>query len=328
MLRLPPFSYSSPRSLADAAAMLADSGGRAVLVAGGTDLLPKMKRGQVRPQVLIGLSRLSELRELRASGSGACEIGAGVTLAEAASHCGLRRGHPGYAQAASVVSTPALRNTGTIGGNLCVDTRCDYNDRTEEWRESAGLCLKTDGDICTLAPKGSRCWAVFSSDTAPMAIALGASVVLVAPTGERELPLGSLYHDDGMRHLAMEPGEVLARLVLPARPGWRSAYAKLRRRGSVDFPLASAAVALRMDGPVVEDCRIVLGAVGSRPIEAAEAAAGLRGRALEDDAIAEAAEAASKKAKPLDNADVFPVWRKRTLKVMIERALRQAAASA
>jgi 4-hydroxybenzoyl-CoA reductase subunit beta len=327
MLRLPPFSYSSPRSLADAAATLADSGGRAVLVAGGTDLLPKMKRGQVRPQVLIGLSRLSELHELRTSGSGAFEIGAGVTLAEAASHRGLRRSHPGYAQAVSVVSTPALRNTGTIGGNLCVDTRCDYNDRTDEWRESAGSCLKSDGDTCTLAPKGSRCWAVFSSDTAPMAIALGASVVLVGSSGERELPLGSLYHDDGMRHLAKEPGEVLARLVLPARPGWRSAYAKLRRRGSVDFPLASAAVAIRMDGPVVEDCRIVLGAVGSHPIEAAEAADGLRGLALDDDAIAEAAEAASKKAKPLDNADVFPVWRKRTLKVMIERALRQAAAS-
>jgi 4-hydroxybenzoyl-CoA reductase subunit beta len=327
MLRLPPFSYSSARSPAEAAAILADNGGRALLVAGGTDLLPKMKRGQVRPEVLIGVSQLPELRELRDSGSGAFKIGAGVTLAEVARHGALQCSHRGYAQAASVVSTPALRNTGTIGGNLCVDTRCDYNDRTDEWRESIGFCLKTDGDICTLAPKGSRCWAIFSSDTAPMAIALGASVVLVGTSGERELPLSSLYDDDGKQHLAKDPSEVLTHLVLPARQGWNSAYVKLRRRGSIDFPLAGAAVALKLDGQVVEDCRIVLGAVASHPIEATEAAAGLQGRPLEDDAIAEAAEFASKKAKPLDNADLFPVWRKRTLKVMVERALRQAAAS-
>lgn len=306
--------------------MLDDNGGRAVLVAGGTDLLPKMKRRQVRAEVLIGLSRVSELRELRASASGTTSIGAGVTLAAAARHGGIRRSHYGLAQAAGTVSTPALRNMGTVGGNLCVDTRCDYYDRTEEWRESIGFCLKADGDICTLAPKGSRCWAVFSSDTAPMAIALGASVVLVGTSGERELSLGALYRNDGMQHLAIGPGEVLARLLLPARPGWGSAYVKLRRRGSIDFPIAGAAVAMKTDGPMVEDCRIVLGAVASQPLDATDAADGLRGRLLDDDAIAETADLASKKAKPLDNADVHPVWRKRALKVIVEQALRQAAA--
>lgn len=328
MLRLPAFRYLRPSSVEEAARMLADNGGRARLVAGGTDLFPKMKRRQVQPGVLIGLSHLDLLRTLKVAPSGATEIGAAMTLASAASDAGLRRGQPGYVEAAGTVSSPALRNVGTIGGNLCVDTRCNYNDMTEEWREAIGFCLKTGGDECRVAASSPRCWAISSSDTAPMAIALGASVVIVGPEGEREVPVAALYRDDGADHLTIGPDEIVSCLRLPARQGWGAAYEKLRRRSSMDFSLAGAAVAIAMDGPVVQDCRIALGAVASLPFEATAASAGLVGKKLDDEAILEAAAGAAKQAKPLDNADSSYVWRKRMVSVIVERALRRAAASA
>lgn len=307
--------------------MLADHGGRAKTIAGGTDLLPKMKRRQVEPEVLVGLSHIEGLRTLHATASGGVEIGAAATLTDVLNAEGLRQSQAGYLQAAGVVSSPALRNAGTVGGNLCVDTRCNYNDMTEEWREAVGFCLKTGGDRCQVAASSPRCWAISSSDTAPMAVALGASAVLVGPEGEREVPVASLYRDDGLDHLALAPTEILAYLRLPPPDGWRSAYVKLRRRASMDFPIASAAVALKMDGPVVEGCRIALGAVASRPLEVTSAASALVGRKLDDDAIGEAAVEAARHAKPLDNADLSYVWRKRMVKVIVERALRQAAGS-
>jgi 4-hydroxybenzoyl-CoA reductase subunit beta len=325
MLRLPRFSYLRPGSVAEAARMLADHGGRAMLMAGGTDLLPKMKRRQMAPEVLVGLSHLRELREARTMPDGRLELGAGVTLAAVQD----ARGTPhAYAQAARLVSSPALRNVGTIGGNLCLDTRCNYYDRSEEWREAIGFCLKTGGEVCQVATSSPRCWAVSSSDTAPVAVALGATAVLVGPDGEREVPVAALYRDDGIAYLAKEPTEVLSHLRLPAPDAWRSSYAKLRRRGSFDFPLAGAAVALQLDGRRVERCRLVLGAVASHPVEVPAVASLLEGRELDEEAIVEAAAEAAKPAKPLDNADANYVWRKRMVKVIVERALREAAALA
>ena len=324
MLRLPRFDYLRPGSASDAARMLADHPGRAMLVAGGTDLLPKMKRRQMQPEVLIGLSHLAGLHEVRSTPAGGIELGAAVTLTAVLHHDKIGVTHPGYAQAAGLVSSPALRNAGTIGGNLCIDTRCNFYDMTEEWREAIGFCLKTGGDACRLAMSSPRCWAVSSSDTAPIAIALGATAVLAGPAGEREVPVGSLYRDDGTDHLAKAPDEVLTSLRLPPPGGWRSAYVKLRRRQSFDFPIAAAAVAVKLDGNVVEDCRIVLGAVASHPVEVA-AASTLAGRKLDDGAIAEVAVLAAKPAKPLDNTDMYYVWRKRMVKVIVERALREAA---
>src|SRR5205823_6053424 len=208
-----------------------------------TDLYPKLKRRQFEIEALIGLDFLDR----RIDGD---TIGAGATLADIASHAGVPRG---YGQAAGLVSSPPLRNVGTAGGNLCVDTRCNYYNQTEEWRHAAGYCLKKDGDICLVAPSSPRCWAVSSSDTAPMAIALGATVTLAGPEGERELPVAALYRDDGIDYLAKQPHEVLTAIHLPPPDGLASAYVKLRRRGSIDFPIAGAAVALRFDGMAVTD---------------------------------------------------------------------------
>ena len=326
MLRLPRFSYVRPGSAAEAAQVLAEHGSRARLVAGGTDLLPKMKRGQMEPEVLVGLGHLDELRQVRATDDGGFDIGAGVTLSQVTSHPQLRAAHPGYVRAAALVSSPALRNAGTIGGNLCVDTRCNYYDMSYEWRQAVGFCMKKDGDICRVAPAFTTCKAIASSDTAPVTIALGATVVLVGPAGEREVPVASLYQDDGKLYLTKSADEVLTSLRLPAPDGWRSSYVKVRSRDSIDFPVVGVAVALQMTGPVVDACRIVLTAVGPAPLDVSDAAEPLLGRELDDAVIEEVAAEAAKPAKPLDNADLSYVWRKRITRKAIEQAIREASA--
>jgi len=318
MLRLPRVRYLQPKTAREAAAMAAEHGGRAMFVAGGTDLLPKLKRRQFEVDTLIGLDFLP--RSVR-SGSVDCVIDAGVTLSAASRDTHLRDSFAGYAQAAGLVSSPPLRNAGTIGGNLCVDTRCNYYDMTHEWRKAAGFCLKKDGDICLVAPSSPRCWAVSSSDTAPMAIALEGVVSLTGPDGERELAVGALYRDDGIDYMAKQPAEVVTSLRLRAAPNLRTAYVKLRRRGSIDFPIAGAAVAAWLDGGMVTRCRIALSAVASHPLEAPAAGAFLAGRKLDWDTIREAAELAAKPAKPLDNADLGHFWRKRMVRVVVEEAL-------
>jgi 4-hydroxybenzoyl-CoA reductase subunit beta len=327
MLRLPRLRYLRPASPREAAAMAADLGMRAMLVAGGTDLYPKLKRRQFDPETLIGLSHLRELREVRGDAAG-FEVGALVTLSKAAAHRALRAAHPGYAEAAGLVSSPPLRNVGTIGGNLCVDTRCNYYDMTYEWRKSIGFCMKKDGDICLVAPSSPRCWAVSSSDTAPVAIALGATALLAGPDGQRELPVAALYRDDGIEYLGKQPFEVVTALRLPRSDGVRSAYVKLRRRGSIDFPIAGAGVALRIEGGIVRWARIVLSGVGSQPVEARAADELLTGKEPTPEVTAEVAALAARPAKPLDNADLAHFWRKRMVRLVVEQAIQKAAARA
>jgi len=302
--------------------MAAEGGPGTMLVAGGTDLYPNLKRRQFATDTLVGLTQLRELHEVRGDAASGFEVGACVTLSAASRHSEL---HAGYAEAAGLVSSPPLRNAGTIGGNLCVDTRCNYYNQTQEWRQAAGYCLKKDGDICLVAPSSPRCWAVTSSDTAPVAIALDATVVLAGKDAERELPVSALYRDDGIDYLAKQPWEVITSLRLPPVEGVRTAYVKLRRRGSIDFPIAGCAVALRLDGDVVESARVVLSAVASHPLEAHAADELLNGERLDDEAIVAAAEAAAKPAKPLDNADLDYFWRKKMVRVLVEEALRKAA---
>jgi 4-hydroxybenzoyl-CoA reductase subunit beta len=322
LLRLPRFKYLRPKTAREAAQMAADLGPRAMFVAGGTDLFPKLKRRQFEVETLIGLDFLP--RGIRDGSPGSITVDAGVTLSEAAGDEHLNKRVAGYAEAAGLVSSPPLRNAGTIGGNLCVDTRCNYYDMTYEWRKAAGFCLKKDGDICLVAPSSPRCWAVSSSDTAPMAIALDGVVILTGPDGERELPVAALYRDDGIDYMAKQPSEVVTSLRLAADQKTSTAYVKLRRRGSIDFPVAGAAVALQLDGDTVSHCRIVLSAVASHPLEAAAAEDFLKGRKIDADAIREAAEIAAKPAKPLDNADLSHFWRKRMVRVVVEQALRKA----
>ncbi len=322
MLRLPRLRYLRPGSPVEAAEAVAAGGGRAMLVAGGTDLFPNLKRRQFEVDTLVQVPRADAI----VATAGTVELGATVTLARAAADRDIGARLPGFAQAAGLVSSPPLRNAGTVGGNLCVDTRCNYYNQSYEWRKSIGFCMKKDGDICLVAPGSPRCWALSSSDTAPMAIVLRATVTLVGPDGdERQVPVAALYRDDGIEYLAKAPPEVLTRISLPAQTAVRSAYIKLRRRGSIDFPIAGAAVALLMDGDQVVWCRIALSAVASHPLEATAAGDFLAGRRLDAETIGAAAELAAKPARPLDNADLTHFWRKRMVRVVVEKALWQAA---
>jgi len=325
MIRLPTFTYLAPTTVEDAARLLAEHGREAMPVAGGTDLYPNMKRRQFEPTVLVGLRAIRELRGVRGSAAGGLTIGAGTTLSRVAAHPDIAREFPALATAAGLVSSPQLRNMGTIGGNVCVDTRCNYYNQSYEWRRAIGFCMKKDGDICLVAPGSSRCWAVSSSDTAPVLWALGARLKLVGAEGERTVPMAALYRDDGIEYLAKRPDEIVAEIQLPPAEGWRSAYLKLRRRGSFDFPVLGVAVAARVEGDVVREARIVLGAVASQPRPSERAAAALAGERLTPELIARVADLAAGPAKPLDNTDFSHPYRKKVTRVFVARALAAIA---
>jgi 4-hydroxybenzoyl-CoA reductase subunit beta len=330
MMRLPHFTYHSPRTVREAAELLAAPGG-AMLVAGGTDLLPNMKRRQQVPPVLIGLRRVDELRAIdrRAGASGRGEvggvsIGAGVTLTELVKDARIRESCGALWQAASQVATPHLRNMGTLGGNLCLDTRCNYYDQNYEWRKSIDFCMKKDGRICWVATGSPKCLAVSSTDTAPALLALGATVTLVSAAATRQIAASDLYQNDGIHHLTRRPDEILTAIDIPSMQGWRSVYWKLRRRGAFDFPVLSVAAAAKNGGGgVVESARIILGAVASRPIDASAAATALIGQRLTDEVIAHAADEAARPAKPMDNTDFDLTWRKRVTRDVVSYALRE-----
>jgi 4-hydroxybenzoyl-CoA reductase subunit beta len=321
MMRLPEFAYLAPVSVGDAVKLMGDHGPAAMFVAGGTDLYPNMKRRQFEPSVLIGLRGIRELAGVRGSSRAGLSIGAGTTLAAVAAHAEVARHYPGLATAAGLVSSPQLRQMGTLGGNVCVDTRCNYYNQSYEWRRAVNFCMKKDGDICLVAPGSSRCWAVSSSDTAPMLWSLGAQVRLTGPAGDRLIPISALYRDDGIQYLGKEPDEILTEIVLPPAEGWRSVYLKLRRRGSFDFPVLGVAVALRMEDVTVREAAITLGAVASQPRPAPEAAAVLVGQRLTPELIEAAADLAFKPGKPLDNTDLTHPYRKKMIRVFVSRAL-------
>ena len=322
MMRLPHFAYHAPRSVQEAADLLAVSPGDTMLVAGGTDVLPNMKRRQQTPSTLIGLRHLSDLQQI-ANGDG-LTIGSGVTLTRLVNDARVRSAYTGLWQAAAQVATPHLRNTATIGGNLGLDTRCTYYDQNYEWRKAIAFCMKKDGSTCWVATSSPKCLAVSSTDTAPALLALGATITLVRADGVREIALADLYRNDGIHYLTRLPDEVLTTVRLPRLEGWRSTYWKLRRRGAFDFPVLSVAAAMKpaADG-TVEAARIVLGAVASCPIDVTAAGEALVGGALTDEAIARAADAASRPSRPMDNTDFSLVWRKRVTRDFVTYALRE-----
>jgi 4-hydroxybenzoyl-CoA reductase subunit beta len=234
----------------------------------------------------------------------------------------VQKDYPALAAAAGLVSTAQLRAMGTIGGNLCLDTRCNYYDQTYWWRKSINFCMKKDGEVCWVAPGSPRCWAVSCTDCAPVVIALDGKVRLVGPGGERVVPARELYRDDGMEYLTKAPDEILTEILLPPAAGLKSVYLKLRRRGAFDFPILGVAVALRLaSNGEVNEARIVLGGVGSHPLECVEAARLLLGARLTPEAMDTAAEAAWKPARPLDNTDLSQSYRKKMSRVYVRRAL-------
>jgi 4-hydroxybenzoyl-CoA reductase subunit beta len=329
MLRLPSFIYRQPRTLREALAMKADAGPEGMYVAGGTDLYPNMKRRQQEPRTVISLMEIPELRAVDGVTLGGC-----LTLAELSANPVIRQSAPAVGVAAELVSTPLLRNMGTLGGNLCLDTRCNYYDQSYEWRKAIDFCMKKDGAICWVAPSSPRCWAVSSSDIAPVMVAIGAEYVLLGPGGERIVPAGRFYDNDGINYLTKQPDEILTGVRLPAPDGWDAVYHKLRRRGSFDFPVLGVAAWVQWEekkkasGRRVAEARIVVGGVASHPQEVVEAGAALVGSTLSDDAIAAAAEAAFRPSKPMDNTDFDLSWRKQMTRVYVRRALEELRRSA
>jgi len=332
VLRLPRFTLIEATTYANAAQLLREHGAgeldpakgtpslRVMTVAGGTDLFPNMKRRQFTPEVLISLQRVGGATRLAVNGT--LEAGAGVTLATLAEHPQIRGRWTALAMAAISVSTPQLRNAGTIGGNLCLDTRCNWYDQSLFWRGAEGFCMKTHPEVvCRVAPSSRRCLAVASADTVPALLALGASVRVEGATGPREIAVADLYRDDGIGFLGIGRDDVVASVSLPDPTGWTSTYMKLRDRGSFDFPLVGIAAAVRWDGEVVVDARIAITGVGSRAMLVDAAAEALRGGRLDDDAIAAAADAIHKAARPMDNTAGTISQRKRTARVFAERAL-------
>ena len=322
MMRLPYFRYRAPRTLDEAATILADEGPEAMLLAGGTDLLPNMKRRQQVPQTLVALRNIEALRTIQ-NGSG-LRLGAGLTLTELADNETIKQKYRGLWLAASQVATPHLRNMGTLGGNICLDTRCTYYDQNYEWRKAIDFCMKKDGETCWVATCSPRCLAVSSTDTAPALIAMDAKVKLVSTEGERTVAVDALYQNDGIDYMTRKPNEILAEVLLGDAEGWVSTYWKLRRRGSFDFPVLATAAAIRFaDDKTVEQARIVMGAVASRPMVAVEAGDFLAGKQLSDDVIGQAAHSASRLAKPMDNTDFTVHWRKRMAANFVTYALRE-----
>ena len=324
MMRLPKFSYRVPRNVADAVQMMGDAGLEGQFVAGGTDLYPNMKRRQQTPQMVISVTRLPELNEINGDGREGVRIGAAVSLTDVCESALINRDYPMVAAAARTISTPVLRNMGTIGGNLLLDTRCNYYDQNYEWRKGINFCIKKDGEVCWVAPGSAKCWAVQSSDLVPLMVALGARVRLASTLGERVVDAAGLYNNDGINYLHKRADELLVDIQLPPRNGWRAVYKKLRRRGAFDFPVLGVAIKLDVseDG-TIKDAKVVLGGIAPAPIEVQEAATALIGAPLNDERMQAAAEACYVKARPLDNTDFVMNWRKQMARPYVLRALAE-----
>src|SRR5574341_108131 len=246
MMRLPKFEYRTPRTIAEAVRIVADAGAEAQFVAGGTDLYPNMKRRQQMPKTVISVMRLPELNQVSGDGDRGLAIGASVTLTDIIENPIIKRDYPVIANAARTISTPILRNMGTIGGNLLLDTRCNYYDQNYEWRKAINFCLKKDGDVCWVAPGSAKCWAVQSSDLVPVMVAIGAKFRFISTAGERMVEAREFYRDDGIVYMNKRPDELLADIHLPPTNGWRASYQMLRRRGAFDFPVLGVAAFVRV----------------------------------------------------------------------------------
>ena len=330
MLRLPPYQYHRPNSVADAVALKVKYGTDAMFVSGGTDLIPNMKHRLFEPEHLIALKRIDTLRgidEVSTDAGDTLRLGAAETLASVAGNPRVRELFPGLAEAAAHIAGPQLRNSGTIGGNVCLDTRCTYYNQTHFWRESLGFCLKKDGDVCHVTRTGRKCVAAHSADTPPVLMTLDARVVLVGPNGTREVSVEDFFVADGIANTRREPDEILTEIRIPlAAAKRRQAYVKLRQRKSIDFPLLTVAIAAELDGGgVVQSLSGVVTGLGSRPRALSKWEEVAQGRALETELVDELAARAHRQCHPLENIIVDPDWRRAMVPVFVKRALEQVA---
>lgn len=313
---LPEFTYLRPATAADAMRMHA-ANPASRYIAGGTDLLPNIRRGLVTIGAAIDLGGVGELGEI-VEQAAALRIGSGVGLARIAAHPVVQARLPAVAQAALSVAGPTHRAGATLGGNLCLDTRCNYYNQSEAWRAGNHYCMKRDGEGCRVAKKSKRCYAAFSGDVAPALIALGAEVEILGAQGPRRQPLIELYRDDGMNWLTLAPGELLLAVQVPLDDAWLSAYEKVRMRGAIDFPLAGVAVALRRDNGVLTGLRIACTGVASQPLAIGGLDAVL-GKSLDAAALAFIAEQADLANRAMKTTLVDVLYRRGVSLVLAKR---------
>ena len=327
MLRLPAFKFHQPTTVEEVTALLAENPSGTRVVAGGTDLFPNMKRRHQSAETVISLRQVESLQGICEGDDGSLLIGATTTLDTLTRDERVQDRYPALVTAVASISSPVLRNAGTIGGNLCLDTRCTYYNQNEEWRRSIDYCMKEQGETCWVAPSSPRCWAVSSGDSVPMLCALGAEITLVCSDGERTLPLAQLFLDDGIDYLSKKPHEILTTIRIPAPSGERTGFWKLRRRGSIDYGVLSVAIAGWCNGDITDRIEIWLGSVGSTPVRCDDSIDALIGKPIDDETIAEAAALARKSdgANPLGNTDFVPQWRGKMIEKFVAEVLRKVA---
>jgi 4-hydroxybenzoyl-CoA reductase subunit beta len=326
-LSLPQFRLLRPRTVDEAVDHLGKHAGNIRVLAGGTDLIPSMRQKLFEPEYVLDLRGIGALRGIRPQ-DGAVEIGALTTLSGIQASTYLRQHFPVLTEAASTVASPVLRNMGTIGGNICLDTRCLWYNQSLAWRKGCGFCIKKDGDLCHVAPGGSKCWAAFSGDTPPALLCLGAEIEIAGPTGARRLPLSEFYTGDGVNYRKLRTDELVTRVFLPANSAdYRGVYRKLRVRGSIDYPLAGVAVVMKRSDGRVEDARIAMTAVNPAPLLVPRVGEMLIGKAI-NDALAEAVgDVAARTAKPLTTSALTPEYRREMIRVFTRRAVLAAASN-
>src|SRR6266536_804448 len=298
-MTLPAFRLFRSRTLPEALRILAEHSANIRVLAGGTDLLPSMGQKLFEPEQVLDLRQLAELKGIRQTEQGT-EIGALTTLHEIERSQLLREHYPVLVEAAKTIASPVLRNMGTIGGNICLDTRCLWYNQSLAWRKSCGFCIKKNGDLCHVAPGGTKCWAVFSGDTPPALLCLNAEIEIASATGVRRIPLRDFYTGEGDNYRKLQANELVTRVVLPRSfAGYRGAYRKLRIRGSIDYPLAGVAVSMKRSNGHVEDLQIAMTAVNPAPILVKGIEALIANGSSPEHIADAAAELAARTAKPL-----------------------------
>ena len=327
-MSLPTFKLLRPRTLREAVDYLARYGNDLMILAGGTDLLPSMKQRLFAPAYLMDIRGIDEIRGIHVRPGAGMEIGALTPLSAIEDSEFVRRNYRVLHEAAMTVASPILRNMGTLGGNICLDTRCVWYNQSLQWRRSCGFCIKKDGDLCHVAPGGKFCWAAFSGDTPPALLCLGAELEIAGPTGLRRVALKDFYTKSGDARMKLERNEMVTRVFLPeSSSGWKGSYQKLRIRGSIDYPLAGVAVAIKKkDGPV-EAARVAITAVNPAPLLVAGVENALLGKQIDEHVAAVIGELAAKTAKPLTTSALTPEYRREIVKVYAKRAVLNCVVS-
>jgi 4-hydroxybenzoyl-CoA reductase subunit beta len=341
-LSLPQFKLLRPHRLEEAISLLAKHTDRVAaggspasvtshnvrIVAGGTDLIPSMRQKLFEPQYVLDIRHIAELKGIREQQGSGVEIGALTSLTTIEHSDLLRRRYRVLTEAAATVASPLLRNMGTIGGNICLDTRCLWYNQSLTWRKGCGFCIKKDGDLCHVAPGGTKCWAAFSGDTPPALLCLNAEIEIASASGLRRMPLRDFYTGDGVTYRKLRPDELVTRVFLPeSSAGYRGVYRKLRVRGSIDYPLAGVAFVIKRSNGHIADARLAITAVNPAPLLVKGASELLAGKIV-DEALAEAVgNLAAKTAKPLTTSALTPEYRREMIRVFTKRAVLAAASN-